>query len=360
MHLGQTSTNAAEPPWRDITFTVRDGLRLYARHYPARRALGLRPALCLPGITQNSQDSHDLAVHLATTEPAPRDVYTIDYRGRGRSEYDEDWRNYSPYFEMLDVLDFLALARLHDTAVVGTSRGGMIAMILGAVRPAAIGAVVLNDIGPEIETAGWIRQMGRIGRIPVPKSWREAARYVRELEKDDYPRLTDEQWVRLARQRYFDRDGAPAATYDPSISRAFSLGQIAAGVPPMWAQFRSLCRVPLLAVRGELSNVLSEATLQKMESVHPQMYALTVPGQGHAPLLTDAPSMDAVRQFLALTDQTAHRTGAGVSRAAGRLEGDGLALDGGAAFAQAASTVAATGGHGSADPFRRVAAGRRS
>ena len=291
-----------QPPgqaWRDITFTVRDGLRLYARHYPAsgrrrdwRRISGSRrrPVVCLPGTTQNSQDFDDLAMMLSQAGSLARDVYALDYRGRGRSDHDSDWRNYTPFFEMLDVLDFFAMARLHDAALIGTSRGGIIAMIMGAVRPAAIGAVVLNDIGPTIEAPGWMRQMGRVGRIPVPKSWDEAARYLRELEKDNYPRLNDAQWAKLARQRYFEHDGRPAPSYDASISRAFSLNSIATGVPSLWPQFRSLCRVPLLAVRGELSDVLSERTVREMESVHPHMRSLVVPAQGHAPLLDDTPS----------------------------------------------------------------------
>jgi pimeloyl-ACP methyl ester carboxylesterase len=293
--------------WRDITFTVRDGLRLYARHYPAIggpvvAGTGRRPVVCLPGTTGNSQDFDDLAMVLSQAGSLARDVYVLDYRGRGRSEHDSDWRNYTPFFEMLDVLDFFAMARLHDAALIGTSRGGIIAMVMGAVRPAAIGAVVLNDIGPTIEAPGWMRQMGRVGRIPVPKSWDEAGRYMRELARDDYPRLTEAQWAKLARQRYFEHDGRPAPSYDSSISRAFSLNSIATGVPSLWPQFRSLCRVPLLALRGELSDVLSERTIREMESVHPRMQSHVVPAQGHAPLLTDAPSMEAIMLFLAQAD----------------------------------------------------------
>ena len=126
--------------WRDITFTVRDGLRLYARHYPAIAGTGRRPVVCLPGMIHNSLDFEDIALVLSQAGSLARDVYTLDYRGRGRSEHDPDWRNYTPFFEMLDVLDFLALARLHNAAVIGTSRGGIVAMIMAAVRPGAIGA----------------------------------------------------------------------------------------------------------------------------------------------------------------------------------------------------------------------------
>ena len=312
MSLAYLYDQSLPAAWRDITFTVRDGLRLHARHYPAATGVpsagmglapsGRRPALCLSGMTHDSRDFEDLALALSRAGTLARDVYTLDYRGRGRSDHDPDWRNYTPYFEMLDVLDFLALARIHDAAVIGTSLGGMIAMILGAVRPSAIGTVVLNDIGPQVESSGWMRHMGRVGRSPIPKSWDEATRFVRDLEKRDYPRLTEGMWARLARQRYFDQDGSPAASYDSAISRAFSLTAISAGVPSMWPQFRALCRVPALVVRGELSDVLSEQTVGQMRSLHPNLHSLTVPGQGHAPLLNDDLTVDAIVSFLAEAD----------------------------------------------------------
>jgi pimeloyl-ACP methyl ester carboxylesterase len=173
---------------------------------------------------------------------------------------------------------------------------------MGAVRPGAIGAVVLNDIGPRVEAPGWMRLMGRVGRVPVPKNWSEAARFVKELEKRDYPKLTDGNWAKLARQRYFDRNGVPAPGYDAAISRAFSLTSISTGVPSMWPQFRALCRVPLLLMRGENSDVLSSATANEMQSLHPRMRTVTVPHQGHAPLLNDDSSAGAILSFLTEAD----------------------------------------------------------
>lgn len=288
--------------WHDIAFTVRDGLRLNVRCYPAVEPTHRRPVICLPGLTQTAQEFDDLAAVLAHAGPLSRDVYAVDYRGRGRSDYDDDWRNYTPFLEMLDVLDFLAMRRLHDVAVVGSSRGGIVAMIMAAVRPAAIGAVVLNDIGPTIEAAGWMRQMGRVGRTPIPNSWDEAARYLRELHKDEYPRLTVAMWQRLAHQRYLERGGRPAAAYDAAISRAFSLNSIAAGMPSLWPQFRAICRVPLLLVRGELSDVLSAKTVSIMESLHPRMRSFVALGQGHAPLLGDDATAQQIAAFLVDTD----------------------------------------------------------
>ena len=108
--LQRPEVSADAALWRDIVFTSRDGLRLYARHYPATEPAQRRPGRLPRRLTRNSRDFHDLAAALAGPGPWSRDVYTLDYRGRGRSDDDPDWRNYTPYFEMLDVLDFLALA----------------------------------------------------------------------------------------------------------------------------------------------------------------------------------------------------------------------------------------------------------
>ncbi len=173
--------------YQEISFTVRDGLRLYARHYRAPQRSARRPVLCLAGLTRNSRDFHRLALALARHPRTPRDVYTLDTRGRGNSEYDKDWKNYTVPNEMQDVLDFMARTELANCGIVGTSRGGLITMLLAAAQPSRVGAVVLNDIGPVIEMTGLTRIAGYVGRTPVPKSWGDAARVVKQLTERDFP-----------------------------------------------------------------------------------------------------------------------------------------------------------------------------
>ena len=289
--------------WRDIYFTNRDGLRLYARHYPALSAAGRRPALCLPGLTRNSRDFHDLALALSAVGPGSRDVYCVDYRGRGRSDHDKDWRNYSPYIEMLDVLDFMAREELSGVAMIGTSRGGIITMVMGAFRPTAIGAVVLNDIGPVLEKEGLVRIMGYVGRQPVPDTWEAAATAVRRSSEQHFPDLPDELWLEVAHQLFNDSNGRPSRGYDYALGRVFTLSDLKTGLPALWPQFLSLGRVPMLAIRGGNSDLLSQKTLEEMTARHPRMRTLTVPGQGHAPLLKDFETNSAIAAFLAEQDR---------------------------------------------------------
>ena len=293
----ETGTQA----WRDVYFTVRDGLRLHARHYPAPGSTR-RAVLCLPGLTRNSQDFNKLALEIGDPRGHRRAVYAIDYRGRGLSEHDKDWKNYSPLIECLDVIDLIAMEGLSDCAVLGTSRGGLIAMILALMQPGAIGAVILNDIGPEIEKAGLTRIIGYVGKVPVPIDWREATALVHGMNRRFFTGLSEADWEAFARASFLDLNGLPAPSYDPAIARTMSIQDIAAGVPTMWPQFDALCRVPMLAIRGENSDILSRETLRKMQERHTNMRSVTVAGQGHAPLLLDDQTIGEISDCLIDTD----------------------------------------------------------
>ena len=289
--------------WIDIRFTARDGLRLYARHYPAPGSVR-RPVLCLAGLTRNSRDFHDLATAVASADDTGRDVYTLDSRGRGGSEHDRDWKNYSLLVELNDVLDFMTMKGLHDAAVVGTSRGGLLAMMMAVLRPGAIGAVVLNDIGPVVERDGLARIVAYVGRIPLPANWREAADLAREMNQRQFPAVPEEQWADFAHAWFNEDNGLPAPGYDRNISRAISL--MDGPMPELWPQFGALARVPVLVIRGANSDILSENTVAEMQARHPQLSAITVPGQGHAPLLKDGPTIKGIAEFLERADTRSH------------------------------------------------------
>lgn len=287
--------------WEDVFFTARDGLRLYARHYPAPVGAQRRPALCLPGLTRNSRDFHALATYLSSpSNPAARDVWAVDYRGRGRSASDPNWNNYTLQIELFDVLDLMTLAGLSDTAVVGTSRGGLLAMILGSARPTSLGAVVLNDIGPVIERDGLLRIMAYVGRVPLPTTWTEATSLIRDMNAREFPAIPAQDWAIIARQWFNDEHDRPRQGYDQNLAKA--LPTLDGAVPDLWPQFTSLANVPMLAVRGSNSDILSERTLDDMRLRHPDLQALTVKGQGHAPLLRDLPTMAAISEFLLKVD----------------------------------------------------------
>jgi pimeloyl-ACP methyl ester carboxylesterase len=283
----------------DIHYTARDGLRLYARHYPAPGARR-RPVVCLAGLTRNGRDFHDLATVLSDPRGHRRHVYCLDYRGRGRSERSPDPATYSILTELADVLDFMALAGLSNVALVGTSRGGLIAMAMAAMRPAALGCVVLNDIGPVIERDGLVRLVAYVGRVPLPGSWSEATQLVKSLHARSFPRETDATWAAVARQLFDEHDGRPAPGYDPALSKSLAL--TIGPIPTLWPQFEAMGRLPVLSIRGANSDILSDETVAEMRRRHPDLSTLVVPDQGHAPLLKDELSVGAIYEFLLRND----------------------------------------------------------
>lgn len=300
------SWTEADKTWSDIYFTSRDGLRLHARHYRAPGSTR-RPLLCLPGLTRNARDFHRLATRLADPAGHRRDVVVVDYRGRGHSEWAKDWKTYSPYTELLDTLDLMTLVGMADAAVLGTSRGGIIAMLMATLRPTAIGAAILNDIGPVIEREGLARIVGYVGRMPLPTDWAEATALIKDLNRRDFPGLADSEWAEVARQLFNDEGGLPMAGYDPALSKSISLLE---GPPPaLWPQFGAMQRIPVLVIRGENSDILSVPTLDEMHARHPRLEALTVKGQGHAPLLRDETSIAAIQSFLIATDSVGRAHG---------------------------------------------------
>jgi pimeloyl-ACP methyl ester carboxylesterase len=281
--------------WADLSYTSRDGLRLYARHYPAPSSRR-RPVICLAGLTRNSRDFHDLATYLSDSSGQPRDVYCLDYRGRGRSEFAADASTYTIMTELGDVLDFMALAGLSNVGLVGTSRGGLIALAMAAMRPNAFGPLVLNDIGPVIERDGLVRIVAYVGRVPLPGTWTEATALVKSLNSRVFPNETDVTWAAIARQVFNEIDGRPAPGYDPGLSKSLTLSD--GPIPQLWPQFAALARKPVLCLRGANSDILSESTVVEMRRRHPDIETLTIPHQGHAPLLRDQLSVGAIHQFL--------------------------------------------------------------
>lgn len=288
-------TETDETSWRHVYFTSRDGLRLHARSYDPREVTDF-PVICLPGLTRNARDFSMLAEALCS---AGHTVLTVDYRGRGLSEHDPDWKNYSPFMEALDLTDLMAREMIHQAHIVGTSRGGLISMIMGALRPTALLSIVMNDIGPVIEPEGLARIVGYAGRVPEPIDWEDATRIVKDIGQRDFPTMPDSEWRAIAEQWFNEQDGQPIAGYDKQLARAVTNVDLENAPPELWPQFNALRRFPLLVIRGENSDILSEATADKMCRLHPHAQRLDVLEQGHAPYLRDTPTINTICNFLA-------------------------------------------------------------
>jgi pimeloyl-ACP methyl ester carboxylesterase len=279
-----------------------DGLKLHVRSYgrPATRPL---PVICLPGLARTCADFEALARALASDPLEPRYVVAMDYRGRGRSDYDPNPANYNLATELADVLAVLTALDLKEAVFVGTSRGGILTMLLAAAQPAAIAGAVLNDIGPVIEVEGLARIKSYVGKLPEPKSFAEAADILRGVLASQFPKLTDEDWMAFAKRGYKEQDGRLVPTYDVRIAETLESLDVTQPPPPLWAQFDALSAVPVMVVRGANSDILSAATVVGMRAHHSDLEAIEVADQGHAPLLAEPEIIGRVRTFIVGCEQ---------------------------------------------------------
>lgn len=283
--------------FEDFYYTSSDGLKLHARVYGEARP-GTLPAICLAGLTRNAADFHDLALHLASHPRRPRQVVAFDYRGRGRSAYDPNWKNYDVLVETGDILAGLTAIGIEHGAFIGTSRGGIIIHVLAAMRPAALKAVVLNDIGPVVEGAGLAQIKAYLDRAPKPTTFAEAVAISKATQGDTFSALTDADWERMARAYYREENGRLVADFDPALLNTMQAVDLSKPLPVLWPQFQGLTAIPMLAIRGENSKLMSNETLEEMAKRHPRCETITVPGQGHAPLLETGALPERIASFI--------------------------------------------------------------
>lgn len=289
------STDAAAPS-RSVFVSSSDGLRLHVRVWGSRTAPGL-PVVCLPGLARTTADFDVLAASLTGSAEPPRAVYALDYRGRGRSDYDRP-ANYSFAVELADIVAVLTALDVGRAVFVGTSRGGLLTMMLAALRPGAIAGVVLNDIGPVIDPRGLVRIKGYVGNLPQPTSFHDAATVLRRLFGAQFPVLADADWLAFAHRTYEERKGRLVPNYDPRLAQTLRGVDVERPLPALWNEFDALAGVPLLVIRGANSDILAPATVKAMRARHKGMKTIEVPDQGHAPLLAEPDLIERVEAFI--------------------------------------------------------------
>jgi pimeloyl-ACP methyl ester carboxylesterase len=287
---------------------TRDGLSLFAAEYPAgpRNGAGTKaarlPVVCLPGLSRNSRDFDGLARAVSGRPAGARRVIAIDYRGRGRSDWDPDPSRYQLAVEAGDVVEICAALDIDAAIFVGTSRGGLILHLLPAMTPDLARANILNDIGPVIEIDGLLA----IGRYLTTErsfpNWRAASTALKMLHGPAFPALSAEDWPEMATSLYREHDGAIIPDFDPAL--VAPLAELTAQTPmaDLWPLFARFADRPLMTIRGETSTLLSPETLLEMGRRHGDMTALTVKGQGHAPLLHKPDVLAPILTFLAQLD----------------------------------------------------------
>ncbi|SDA64651.1 alpha/beta fold hydrolase [Mesorhizobium qingshengii] len=292
----------------DFFYSAPDGLKLHARVYGEANS-DHWPVVCLPGLTRNARDFHELALYLSARPTVPRKVVAFDYRGRGQSAYDPDVSHYNVGVEAGDILAGLTALGIEAAAFIGTSRGGLIIHVLGALRPTVLKAIVFNDIGPVIEPAGLAHIQSYLEREPKPKTSTEAVDAQRNVHGGDFPALTDADWRRMVGALYRETDEGLLPDFDPKLVDTVANLDLKQPLPALWPQFEALQAIPLLTIRGANSRLLSVETLRQMRERHSQMETITLEGQGHVPFLDTGDLPDMIATFFDNAEQRSTTAG---------------------------------------------------
>jgi pimeloyl-ACP methyl ester carboxylesterase len=288
--------------FEDLYFNAPDGLRLHALAAGTGGATRL-PAICLPGLARTAEDFREVMQALGNDARSPRRVFALDSRGRGKSERDPNPANYSVPVELADLLAVLTAAGIERAIFIGTSRGGILTMALTAARKNVIAGAVLNDIGPVLDMAGLLRIKGYVGKLPKPASMADAAALLKRTLGSQFPGLSDDEWRLYARRSFVETAAGIEVNYDPKISTWLKDIDASVPAPTMWPLFDGLAQARLMLIRGEHSDLLSLATAAEMRTRRPDMELVAVPGQGHAPLLADRPTVTRIRNFAVSCDK---------------------------------------------------------
>lgn len=279
--------------YKDIYYSASDGLMLYARDYGGEYISP--PILCMHGLTRNSADFHNLALSLKDKFR----IISVDQRGRGASAYDPNPENYRPDIYCADMLALLEHLKLPQVTAIGTSMGGLMSMMIAAIKPGIFNGAVINDIGPDIDPAGLKRIKGYVGNSGPFVNWIAARDAIKSQGPDVFPDYTDLDWQDFARRTCRERpDGQIEFAYDPAISQPFTSDETAAAPPNLWPVFDALNNIPLLVIRGKTSDILAQETAAKMIARHPNAQLKEIPRIGHAPMLDEPESLSVIHAFL--------------------------------------------------------------
>jgi pimeloyl-ACP methyl ester carboxylesterase len=270
-----------------------DGLNLHALIVGHEN--GAAPIVCLPGLTRPARDFGVLALFL--NEQTGRRVISLDYRGRGGSDWDPDWTHYSFPVECADIQTVLGALEIRSAIFIGLSRGGLHALMLAGAQPGLVRALILNDVGPELNPAGLATIKNYIGSLPLLRDTEEAIAHYKRAMGARFPGVPDEQWRFYAENSLNVTPERLRLSYDPQLARTMESFDPDAPLPDFWPQFCAL-DAPILALRGEHSDLLTPEVHDQMAARNPRCQTFVVPGQGHAPLLLDLPTLARIADFV--------------------------------------------------------------
>lgn len=274
-------------------FRTSDGLNLSYRVYGGGLVEG-PVLLALPGLTRNIRDLDPMAAIIGEQYR----VCTLNLRGRDTSDYDPDYGNYRTPIYVRDIYEFWQHLDVEPVVLLGSSLGALLAMLMVEDHPDMLAGIVLNDLGATIEAGGMARIFGYAGKLKDETDIANVIATLKDHVGNQFADLTDHEWERMARSMYGLKDGFWHHRYDDNLGRA--IAENVETPRDLWAchQRAADLALPILSIRGELSDVTAKATVEAMTAIAPAMMAVDIADRGHCPLLNEPGSVAALKEFL--------------------------------------------------------------
>ncbi len=281
---------------KDHYIEANDAIKTYCLEIIPQEIKHEIPFFCIHGLTRNHKDFEPIFDELLKTG---RKIYAIDVRGRGLSDYDTNPINYNPLIYVNDVLNILQKLEIPKAIFVGTSMGGIISMILGAIAKEKVAAIILNDVGPEVCEKGIERIKNYVGDNKPSKNWQEASEKVKNIAAEAYPdKINDENfWLEFSKRTQKQTNDGIVFDYDANIKQNVQASDKNAPAPNLWPQFEALQNIPIGVIQGAISDILTDDIVDKMKSIHHEIMHVKIPNTGHAPILDEKLALDCIMQI---------------------------------------------------------------
>jgi len=254
--------------------------------------------LCLPSELGNSNEYAAFASRIMALPNAPKRLYTVDLRGRGRSDLGADGGDVST--DTTDIVSLIDGLNLHHADVLVSGRTLTSLIPVAISRPGTIRRLILNDAAAEFDPVGIARSTALDQRTKAPSSLEEAAELLKSARKDGFAGLSDDDWMDWTRALYRKEGSSLRPDRDPKLVRLGNSCDYEMKQPKQWDTFRLFYRCPTLLLRGVGSDFVSESVAIRMAEEHGNLRHVAIPGQGHPLRLQLSNLPEAIAAFLSL------------------------------------------------------------
>lgn len=255
----------------------------------------LFPVVCVHGLTRNSHDFDFLAPILAKNFR----VICLDVMGRGRSDYARDGSCYDYNQYISDLKNFFSLLKIKECHFIGTSMGGIMGMIYATLHRRSIKKLILNDIGPYATKEALARIGKYVSNYHNFATFESAMHYLKDIFHN-FGIIDEAKWIYFTKHSIIENnDGTFRLNYDPAIGDIFHKLDMYKTDMNLWGVWGLIKKsLPILLLKGELSDILSDMTVQQMRLTHPVFEVVTIKGVGHAPSLMYEDQISVINNWL--------------------------------------------------------------